>query len=79
MDTLRDNVELNDMWDRNAPWKYMVMKSMDIFDGFYRNKKFLLQGIQDLKDLGYYLLEAMGAEVIGFSLDPYSERDNYFI
>ena len=56
------------------------MKSMDIFDGFYRNKKVLVTGHTGFK--GSWLtiwLEAMGAEVIGFSLDPYSERDNFIL
>lgn len=56
------------------------MKGIDTFDGFYRNKKVLVTGHTGFK--GSWLtiwLEAMGAEVIGFSLDPYSERDNFVL
>lgn len=56
------------------------MKGIDTFDGFYRDKKVLVTGHTGFK--GSWLtiwLEAMGAEVIGFSLDPYSERDNFVL
>lgn len=56
------------------------MKGIDTFDGFYRNKKVLVTGHTGFK--GSWLtiwLEAMGAEVIGFSLDSYSERDNFVL
>lgn len=56
------------------------MKGIDIFDGFYKGKKVLVTGHTGFK--GSWLsiwLEAMGAEVIGFSLDPYSERDNFVL
>lgn len=56
------------------------MKGIDIFDGFYKDKKVLVTGHTGFK--GSWLtiwLEAMGAEVIGFSLDPYSERDNFVL
>jgi CDP-glucose 4,6-dehydratase len=58
----------------------MEMKDIDIFDGFYKNKKVLITGHTGFK--GSWLsiwLKAMGAEVIGFSLDPYSERDNFVL
>ena len=56
------------------------MKGIDIFDGFYKGKKVLVTGHTGFK--GSWLsiwLDAMGAEVIGFSLDTYSERDNFVL
>lgn len=54
--------------------------SIDIYNKFYRGKRVLVTGHTGFK--GSWLsiwLHEMGAEVIGVSLDPYSERDNYVL
>lgn len=54
--------------------------NIDIFDSFYRGKKVLITGQTGFK--GSWLsiwLHELGAEVVGISLDPYSERDNYVL
>lgn len=56
------------------------MEIKDIFNGFYRDKRVLVTGHTGFK--GSWLsiwLESMGAKVIGFSLDSYSERDNFVL
>lgn len=56
------------------------MNSLDIFDNFYQGKRVLVTGHTGFK--GSWLtiwLEALGAEVIGIGLDPYTERDNYVL
>lgn len=57
------------------------MESMvDIFSSFYRGKRVLVTGHTGFK--GSWLsiwLHELGAEVIGFALDPISERDNYVL
>ena len=53
---------------------------IDIFNNFYRGKRVLITGHTGFK--GSWLsiwLHELGAEVIGVSLDPYSERDNYVL
>ncbi|MDR1884358.1 MAG: CDP-glucose 4,6-dehydratase [Prevotella sp.] len=53
---------------------------LDIFSGFYKGKKVLVTGHTGFK--GSWLsiwLEAMGAEVTGYSLDPCTERDNFVL
>ena len=53
---------------------------IDIFNGFYKGKRVLVTGHTGFK--GSWLsiwLHELGAEVIGVSLDPYSERDNYVL
>lgn len=52
----------------------------DIFDNFYAGKRVLVTGHTGFK--GSWLsiwLHALGAEVIGVSLDPATERDNYVL
>lgn len=52
----------------------------DIFNNFYKGKKILITGHTGFK--GSWLsiwLHALGAEVIGIGLDPYSERDNFVL
>ena len=53
---------------------------IDIFDGFYKGKRVLVTGHTGFKGswLSIWLRE-LGAEVIGVSLDPYSQRDNYVL
>ncbi|GAB6011234.1 CDP-glucose 4,6-dehydratase [Viscerimonas tarda] len=53
---------------------------VDIFNNFYKGKKVLVTGHTGFK--GSWLsiwLHELGAEVIGVSLDPFSERDNYVL
>lgn len=53
---------------------------IDIYNNFYRGKKVLVTGHTGFK--GSWLsiwLHELGAEVVGVSLDPYSERDNYVL
>lgn len=54
--------------------------SIDIFNGFYKNKRVLITGHTGFK--GSWLsiwLHELGAQVIGVSLDPSTERDNYVL
>lgn len=53
---------------------------IDIFNNFYKGKRVLVTGHTGFK--GSWLsiwLHELGAEVIGVSLEPYSERDNYVL
>lgn len=53
---------------------------IDIFDGFYKNKRVLVTGHTGFK--GSWLsiwLHELGAEVIGVGLAPYSEKDNFVL
>lgn len=53
---------------------------VDIFNGFYQGKRVLVTGHTGFK--GSWLsiwLHELGAEVIGISQDPYSDRDNYVL
>lgn len=57
----------------------MIM-SIDIFSNFYKGKKVLITGHTGFK--GSWLtiwLHALGAEVVGVSLDPLSHRDNFVL
>lgn len=53
---------------------------MEGFKSIYRNKKVLITGHTGFKGswLSIWLLE-LGAEVIGYALDPYTERDNFVL
>lgn len=53
---------------------------IDIFDGFYKNKRVLVTGHTGFKGsrLSIWLHE-LGAEVIGVGLAPYSEKDNFVL
>ncbi|MBP1615657.1 MAG: CDP-glucose 4,6-dehydratase [Bacteroidetes bacterium] len=54
--------------------------SIDIFSNFYKGKKVLITGHTGFK--GSWLtiwLHALGAEVVGVSLDPLSHRDNFVL
>lgn len=53
---------------------------VDIYNGFYKGKRVLVTGHTGFK--GSWLsiwLHELGAEVVGVSLDPYSDRDNYVL
>ena len=53
---------------------------IDLFGDFYKGKRVLVTGHTGFK--GSWLsiwLHELGADVIGVSLDPYSERDNYVL
>lgn len=55
-------------------------KNVDIFNGFYKGKRVLVTGHTGFK--GSWLsiwLNELGADVIGFALDPQTERDNYVL
>lgn len=54
--------------------------SLDIFQDFYKGKKVLVTGHTGFKGswLSIWLRE-LGAEVIGFSLDPATEKDNFVL
>ena len=57
-----------------------MMKDIDIYNGFFQNKKVLVTGHTGFK--GSWLsiwLHELGAEVIGVSLDPATDRDNYVL
>lgn len=57
-----------------------MTQNLDIFDGFYKDKTVLVTGHTGFKGswLCIWLLE-MGAKVVGLSLDPYTERDNFVV
>lgn len=53
---------------------------IDIFNSFYKGKRILITGHTGFK--GSWLsiwLQELGADVVGVSLDPYSERDNFLL
>lgn len=53
---------------------------IDIFNNFYKGKRVLITGHTGFK--GSWLsiwLHALGAEVIGISLPPYTQKDNYVL
>lgn len=54
--------------------------NIDIFNNFYRGKRVLVTGHTGFK--GSWLsiwLHELGAEVVGVSLEPYSEKDNFVL
>ena len=54
--------------------------TIDIFQNFYKGKKVLITGHTGFK--GSWLaiwLHELGADVIGISLDPYTDRDNFVL
>ena len=60
--------------------KNKTVKQLDTFDNFFFGKRILITGHTGFK--GSWLaiwLHELGAEVIGFALDPFSERDNFVL
>ena len=58
----------------------LVIMSVDIYNNFYRGKCVLVTGHTGFK--GSWLsiwLHELGAEVVGVSLEPFSERDNFVL
>lgn len=58
----------------------LVIMNVDIFDNFYKGKRVLITGHTGFK--GSWLsiwLNELGAEVVGVSKEPYTERDNYVL
>ncbi len=54
--------------------------NLDLFNGFYRNKRVLVTGHTGFKGSWFSIwLHALGAEVIGVGLDPATERDNFVL
>jgi CDP-glucose 4,6-dehydratase len=56
----------------------MECRKVDVFNGFYKNKKVLITGHTGFK--GSWLsiwLNSLGAKVIGYGLDPYTKKDNF--
>ena len=53
---------------------------MNLFNNIYRGKKVLVTGHTGFKGswLSIWLRE-LDAEVIGYSLDPYTEKDNFVL
>lgn len=57
-----------------------MVKELDIFNGFFNGKHVLVTGHTGFK--GSWLsiwLHELGAKVIGYGLDPYTERDNFVL
>lgn len=58
----------------------MMNKKIDLFKNFYKDKNILVTGHTGFK--GSWLciwLNELGANVIGYSLDPYTEKDNFVV
>ncbi len=55
--------------------------NIDIYNGFFKGKKVLVTGHTGFKGLLALCiwLHELGAKVVGVSLDPYSERDNFVL
>ena len=54
--------------------------ALDLFYNFYKGKRVLVTGHTGFK--GSWLsiwLHELGAEVVGVALDPYSDKDNYYV
>lgn len=57
-----------------------MVNELDIFNGFFNGKRVLVTGHTGFK--GSWLsiwLHELGAEVIGYGLDPYTDRDNFVL
>lgn len=57
-----------------------MVNDLDIFNGFFKGKIVLVTGHTGFK--GSWLtiwLHELGAQVIGYALDPFSERDNFVL
>lgn len=57
-----------------------MKNNVDLFENFYRGKKVFITGHTGFKGSWLALwLHELGAEVIGFALDPYTEKDNFVL
>lgn len=57
-----------------------MVSELDIFNGFFKNKRILVTGHTGFK--GSWLsiwLHELGANVIGYGLDPYTDKDNFVL
>lgn len=57
-----------------------MVNELDIYNGFFNGKRVLVTGHTGFK--GSWLsiwLHELGAEVIGYGLDPYTDRDNFVL
>ncbi|MGH4123619.1 MAG: CDP-glucose 4,6-dehydratase [Clostridium sp.] len=58
----------------------MERSRLDLFNGFYKGKRILITGHTGFK--GSWLsiwLNELGAVVVGYGLDPYTENDNFIV
>ena len=56
------------------------MEMIDMYNRFYSGKKVLVTGHTGFKGSWLSLwLETMGAEVIGYALEPYTDKDNFVL
>ncbi|MGH4120184.1 CDP-glucose 4,6-dehydratase [Clostridium sp.] len=58
----------------------MEKRGVDLFNGFYKNKRVLITGHTGFK--GSWLsiwLNELGAKVVGYGLDLYTEKDNFIV
>lgn len=58
----------------------MEQRRVDLFNGFYKNKRVLITGHTGFK--GSWLsiwLNELGAKVVGYGLEPYTEDDNFVV
>lgn len=63
-----------------ATGKPVAPASPDLFGGFYQGKRVLVTGHTGFKGSWFSIwLHNLGAEVIGVSLDPATERDNFVL
>ena len=62
MDTIRDKEYLESLWVKpSCPWRRMIEDKL-----FWKKKKFLLQDILVLKDLGYLYIILFRSKLYGY-------------
>ena len=53
---------------------------VDLFNGFYKDKRVLITGHTGFKGTWLSIwLNELGAKVVGYGLDPYTENDNFIV